>query len=140
MPRGKYTRGRTPLPETAGDMTARRMEERVDRLSTFETFEAEVLPRLQAMLKAGKTSAEMRAWAQAYVTAKQISIALKPDVKDSDALKAIDAITHQNEGRPTERHEHKHQLENLSDQELDAVLASKLANAAQAASTKKPSH
>jgi hypothetical protein len=102
------------------------MARTLDKLAAYEDWKAEILPKLAAMLKDGKSSKEIRKFAQAYLTARQVTIALTSDDEQA-ALKAIDAVTHQNEGKPKERVEHKHRYESLKDEELDALLASKLA-------------
>jgi hypothetical protein len=95
----------------------------LDQISAFEDFKSEVLPKIQKMLKDGKSSAEIRAFAQAYLTARQVTIALT-STDESAALRAIDAVTHQNEGKPRERVEHEHKLSKLKPEELDALLLS----------------
>ena len=113
------------------------MHKLIDEKSQFEEFKEEILPKIRAMLKAGKTSVEIRAFTQAYVTARQVSIALG-SVDEGAALKAIDSLTHQNEGKPKERSENIHKFERLPENELDAILASKLAELSD--SEKKESH
>jgi len=105
------------------------MVKNLDNLRKYEEWKEEVLPKLAALVKQGKSSKEIRKFAQAYLTARQVTIAMTSEDEQA-ALKAIDAITHQNEGKPKERHEHKHQYESLKDAELDALLASKLADVA----------
>ncbi len=101
------------------------MAKNIDELRKFEDWKADVLPKLAALVREGKSSKEIRKFAQAYLTARQVTIALTSEDEQA-ALKAIDAITHQNEGKPKERVEHKHQYSELKDEELDAVLLSEL--------------
>lgn len=102
-----------------------RMAKLLDEKSQFEEFKEEILPKVRAMLREGKTSEEIRRFAQSYVTARQVTIALTSE-NEAAVLKAADALTFQNEGKPKERTEHTHKFGKLPDNELDAVLTSKL--------------
>lgn len=95
----------------------------IDQITAFEDFKSEIMPKLAKMLKEGKTPAEIRAFAASYLTARQVTIALT-STDESAALRAIDAVTHQNEGKPKERVEHEHKLSKLKDEELDSLLLS----------------
>ena len=99
----------------------------LDEVSKFEEFRHDILPKLQRMLKDGKSAADLRAFAQAYLTARQITEALtNPDA--AVALRAIDSLTHQNEGKPKERQEVEHKFEKLKPEELDSMILAKLAH------------
>ncbi len=102
-----------------------RMVKALDDLAEFEDYKREVLPKLRAMMKEGKSSEELRKFAQSYLTARQITIGLTSE-DEATSLRAIDALTHQNEGKPTERQEVEHRFAKLPDQELDALLESRL--------------
>lgn len=100
-----------------------------DALAKFQDFKDEILPKIRKMMKEGKKSSEIRAFAQAYLTGRQVTIALTSE-KEEVALRAIDSLTHQNEGKPRERQEVEHRFSKLKDEELDSLLESRLKEAA----------
>lgn len=108
-----------------GNRTENKMVALLDQVAAFEDFKAEILPKIRAMLKAGKTAPQIREFAQAYLTARQVTIALTSEDEQS-SLRAIDSLTHQNEGKPTERAEVEHKFGKLKDEELRALVASRL--------------
>lgn len=108
----------------------------LDAIAEFEDFRSTVLPKLQQKLKDGATPEELRKFAQSYLTARQITVALTSD-DESAALRAIDSLTHQNEGKPKERQEVEHRFGKLPENELDALLESKLTEVAATTSAPK---
>lgn len=111
----------------------------IDDLRAFQEFREEILPKIRAMLKAKKTSAEIREFAQSYLTARQVTIALTSN-DEGQALRAIDSLTHQNEGKPTERAEVEHKFGKLKDEELRALVASRLSERASEEDENHESH
>jgi hypothetical protein len=104
-------------------------EKTLDQLAEFEEFKAVVLPQLQELLTAGATSKEMRERLAPLMTARVISIALT----EQDSNKALAAIKDQldrQEGKAKERTETTHKFEHTKEEELDAILLSKLADLA----------
>lgn len=103
-----------------------RMAWLLDCARDFEDFR-ELLPALKKDLKAGLTAAELRQKYLPFAQARQINAILTSD----DALKAAEQankLIDREEGRAVERKQVTHQFENLSDDELDAVLRSELSD------------
>lgn len=100
----------------------------LDAIAEFEDFRSTVLPKLQQKLKDGATPEELRKFAQSYLTARQITVALT-SADESAALRAIDSLTHQNEGKPKERQEVEHKFGKMREEELDALLTARLKEA-----------
>lgn len=90
----------------------------------FESFQT-MLPTLKEDLKQGLTSKQLRERYAPLLTAQQISTALtnQDTVKGAEvAEKLLNRI----EGKATEHKVVKHQFEELTDQELDAILLSEM--------------
>ena len=96
----------------------------LDTLAEYEDFRESILPALRADIKQGLTAAQIQEKYNLDVVARQISIAL--DEKDSArALKAIQDLRNRVEGTPVQRVEQKHKLENMDEDQLDALILSK---------------
>ncbi len=132
---GRYRRS---LSENRRRREEYKMEKHLEKMEQFEEFQREILPDLQKMLKEGKSSEEIRKFANAYVTARMVTIALT----DGDASKAIAAakdILDRDEGKAKERTEHTHRFEKLKDEELDSLILSNLKEVEEDEET-KPEH
>jgi hypothetical protein len=113
-------RGRPPR-NTTEDRTVNA----ISRLRAFEAFEDSVpLKSLREDLKKGLTSAQLRKKYDHLVTARQITIALTEPA--SVANVAAKDLRDREEGKPVEKKELTHKLGNLSDEEIDAYLLTKL--------------
>lgn len=103
-------------------------EELVADIALFEQFREEVAPALRAMVLGKKPPAEIFKAYESYLAARQVTIALT--AKDpGKAHAAIQDIMNRVGGKPTERKELVHKLAELKDEELDALLESKLSAA-----------
>ena len=103
-----------------------RKEQLSEKLALFEEFQETFLPQLKELLKAGADSERMRTEMAPILTAKALSLA----ITEKDAGKALALIKDQldrTEGKAKERSEHTHKFENTPDEQLDAILNSKLA-------------
>lgn len=97
----------------------------IDNIRQFEEYKEDILPKIRKMLKDGAKSEEIIAFAQAYAAARIVTIALT----DDDAGKATTAakdLLDRHMGKATERKEVSHKFEKLKDEELDALLTSRL--------------
>jgi hypothetical protein len=106
-----------------------RMAVALDELAEFEAFQDEILPILRQALKEGWTAEKIYSHpkAQALLAARQLTIGImSPDA--GKALSAITDVMNRTIGKPTDKVEVKGKLEKLSDDELDALLAAKLAD------------
>ena len=112
-----------------GDKAEDNMAGLLDNLTAFEDFQAEVLPKIREMLKQGKSALEIAQFAEAYAAARVATIALT-DADTGRALAAAKDLQDRATGKAKERVETTHKFEKLKDQELDALLASRLQDAA----------
>jgi hypothetical protein len=97
----------------------------VDRLMALEDFENTVLPALQADLKAGMSSDQLREKYTAIVQAQLITTAISSQAVKA-RLAASKDILDRAEGTATQRIEQTHRLEKLPEDQLDAILKSEL--------------
>lgn len=108
-----------------GQAQQRAMARTIDEIAAYEQFKQEILPALRADLAAGRKPAELREKYSAMLTARAITIALS----DSDAGKAMTAIRDlqdRHEGKAKETKEISHRLKDLPEEQLDAVLDTKM--------------
>lgn len=101
------------------------MARRIDELDEFEQYRQEILPLLRDAIKRKKTSKEIRALVQSYLTARIATIALT-EQDSGKALAAARDLVDREEGKAVERKHIKHTLDELSDQELTALLQSEM--------------
>jgi hypothetical protein len=105
--------------------TEHRLIRNIDALADFDDFNSDILPILRKAMKEGWTAKQMESdpRVQAALVARQLSIALQE--KDAGkSLAAIKDLRDRLEGKAKESKELKLSYEQLSDQELDAKLAS----------------
>lgn len=114
--------------------TERRMVEALDNLSQFEEFQEQILPKLREALAQGATAQDIYKLASAAAAARAVTIAVRGE--DGQALAAIKEVLDRSVGKPTEKREVKHELANLPDDQLDALLDSKLLEADEAEDSK----
>jgi hypothetical protein len=120
--------GRPPSSQSKRNKQRRaeyQKEQQLDKLAAFQEFEAEVLPMLRKLLLTGADSSKMREEMAPFLTAKLLSLA----VTEKDAGKALALIKDQldrTEGKAKERVETEHKFSKLKDEELDALLESRL--------------
>lgn len=108
-----------------GEHAQRKMTNALDALSDFEQFKEEILPLLRADLKNKVPYKDMRKKYLALLTVRKISIGLaEPD--SAKALAAIKDILDREDGKATEHRVVEHNLKNIPDEELDAVLQSEI--------------
>ena len=101
-----------------------KMVRQLDDLAKFEEFKT-LLPKLQRMIKEGKSSKDIRDWAAPFVQASMTNIALtEKDAKTR--LAAGKDLLDRDEGKAKENKEITHRLDNLDDRQLDALLKSEI--------------
>lgn len=101
----------------------------IQNIRDFEEYKDEILPKIRKMLAQGKKSDEIMKFAHAYVAARLVAVALT----DPDAGKATTAakeIFDRTDGKAVAKQETTHKFEKLKDEELDALLTSRLAEVA----------
>lgn len=104
----------------------------VDELQEFEQWRDEVLPLLKGDVRKGLTPGELREKYMALLTARLISIGLT-EKRASAAIVAIKDILDRVEGKAIETKEIRHKLESLPEQELDALLLTKMKDISESA-------
>lgn len=94
----------------------------VDDLAEFEDFRNTILRTIRQDLKDGMTAEELRNKYAALVQARVITEAVSDE--SGRALTAAKDILDRAHGKATEKKEITHKLQDLSDQELDALIMS----------------
>lgn len=97
----------------------------LDDLKEFNEFRSEILPVLREALKAGTDAETIYKKFQAYAAARMVSIAAT-EIDSAKALSAIKDILDRTQGKAKERQEVTHRLSSLPEEQLDAILLSKL--------------
>jgi hypothetical protein len=100
----------------------------MDEISAFDEFKNEVLPSLRADLKKGLTADEIYKKYQHLAAARNITIAMT-EQDSSKALAAIKDVLDRAGGKAKERKEIDLKYSNLPEDQLDALLKSKAAEA-----------
>lgn len=94
----------------------------LDQYREFEAFKETVLPSIQQDLYEGKlTASELYKKYEALAAARAISIAATEE-DSGKAISAIKDILDRSQGRAVEKREVNHRFENLSDEELEALV------------------
>ncbi len=102
------------------------MVRKLDALEKFEDFKADILPKLRKMMaKPGVTAEEILEFSKAYAVAKVATIAFS-DEDNGRALAAAKDLIDRSIGKAKERVETEHRFGKLKDEELDALLTSRL--------------
>lgn len=101
------------------------MEEKLDKLAEFDDFQRSLLPQLRKDILSNMPPSELRSKYKSLLAGRQIMIGLTK-IDSNKALSAIRDILDREDGKATERHEHKHQLEDLSDKQLESLLQSEI--------------
>lgn len=93
----------------------------MDLLADFEGL----LPGLKAALRMGLSAEQIYAEFTSMAAARGVNIALT-ETDSAKALAAIKDVLDRTQGKATERQEHTHRLEQLPDEQLDALLKTKI--------------
>jgi len=96
-----------------------------ERLAEFEKFEQEILPALRADVLSGMTAAEIYKKYQSHAAARGVSIALTSQ-DEGKAAALIKDMLDRGDGKAVERRETRHKFENLTDEELDSYVMSRM--------------
>ena len=111
----------------SGRETEDSMLSALDELAEYEAFKRDVLPKLQGLVASGASAEDIYQFAQSMAAAKMVTIALR----EGDPAKAISAlkdVLDRTQGKAKERTEVEHKFAKLSDNELDALLESRLSD------------
>lgn len=113
------TKGKTPKRNKQEESTLHDLSE----LEEFERFKEEILPKLRDAIAKGVKAQDIYKQYSSHAAARTVTIALT----EADAGKALNAakdILDRAQGKAVERKEFKHKLQDLTDQQLDALLLS----------------
>lgn len=108
-----------------GEEEQLRMADVLDEIREFEEWRTEIYPKIAQMVKDGKAADEILAFAESLAAAKLVSVL----VRETDSSKVIAAskdILDRCLGKAKERSEVTHKYEKLKDEELDALIQSRL--------------
>lgn len=103
------------------------VEQTTDQLLAFERFRTEIAPELQEMLYQGKGTKEILKKFESYAAAKILTIALT-EQDSGKALAAAKDILDRSHGKATETKKIQHQLADVEDRDLDALIMSELSD------------
>lgn len=96
----------------------------LDQLASYENYRRDVAPHVQQLLASGATAQQILDSCQELAAMKLVEKALSGTGKEQVA--ALKELLDRTQGKPTEKVEIKTRYDKLGDQELDALLASKL--------------
>jgi hypothetical protein len=96
----------------------------VDNLAEYETFREMFLPEIRKALMDGLKAPQILEKFKPIMAARLIQIGGTGG--ENAAITAIKEIMDRTEGKAVQKQEHTHRLARLPEEELDAVLASKL--------------
>lgn len=116
--RNKFNSGKTVQGKMASDL---------DDLAAFEQFKEDVLPMLQKAVKEGWSPQRIYEAAQAHAAAKAVTLALT-EMDSSKALPAIKEVLDRSMGKAAEKKTIKHEFEEMTDEELNSLLASEMSD------------
>lgn len=133
------TTGRRRPPARSRNTQEHRMAGLLDDLREFEQYREDVLPEIRRMLKEGASAEKILERFSNMAAARAVTIALTEE-DSSKALAAIKDVIDRSQGKAVERKEVKHQFSELKDEELDALLESKLKEAAASESASDDGH
>lgn len=110
---------------TGRNKTMDRMVRSLDKLALYEEFQEKILPALREDLRNGTGAEEILKKYQAFIAARGVTIALT-ELDSSKALSAIRDVLDRAGGKATEKKEVTHKLEKLPEEELDALLLTRM--------------
>lgn len=103
--------------------TQQRLLDSLEHLTLFQRWQQEVLPRMEACFKAGKSAEDIYKAFASDAAARAVMIATtSPDA--GKAMAAIVDILNRANGKPADQVKLEHKYEKLKDDELDALVLS----------------
>lgn len=101
------------------------MANNIDRMAAFREFENNFAPEIRKALLSGKTEKQIMERYKPLIGARLVQIALTGE--DSQALGASKEIFDRLDGKSAQKTETTHKFAHLPDQELDALVQTKVA-------------
>jgi len=109
----------------SSNSTEHKVAELIDDLNSFDEFRNGILKELRTALKSKNSSEEILQRAQAFAAARLASIAATEE-DSAKALSAIKDLLDRTQGKPAQKQEIEHKFQNLSDDQLDAIVVNHL--------------
>lgn len=125
MPRHNPKKQRSQHSHRVAEATHENMTRTLDELASFEDFKEKILPAIREDVASGMTATQLREKWSAYVQACQLTDSVTAE-KASERIAARKDILDRTEGKAMERKESTHRFEKLEDDQLDALLKSKM--------------
>lgn len=122
----KRSRARPPQIQGKAD---KKMANLIDEIDQFENYKKSLLPKLRAMVESDAPPEDILKTVQSMAAAKLGTMIARTDSKQT--LAAIVEVLNRTVGKPTEKVESIHKFEKLKDNELDALLESRLKETAE---------
>lgn len=117
----KKSRARPPQIQGKAD---KKMASLIDEIDEFENYKKSLLPKLRQMVEAEAAPEEILKTVQSMAAAKLGTMIARTDSKQT--LAAIIEVLNRTVGKPTEKVESTHKFEKLKENELDALIESRL--------------
>jgi hypothetical protein len=111
----------------SGYRDSARMVRMLDDLAAHEEFKSTILPVLQAEVANGTPAEELAARFQTHAVARLITI-ISTETDSGKSLAAVKELLDRVQGKPVQKSEQTHKFEKLKDEQLDALLQSKLSD------------
>lgn len=103
------------------DAVERRQVGLIDELAEFEEYKSKLLPEIAKLVKGGAPSKDILERSKALAVARLALIAVN-EADPKTALNAIKEVLDRTDGKVTDKREVTHAMQNLKDEELDALL------------------
>lgn len=105
--------------------TENRMMDALEELANYEEFVAHLAPQLKKDLVSGMSSEDIYKKYSGMAAARAVAIATT-ERNPAVAMKAIQEVLDRALGKPTQKIEAKHRFDELSEEELDALVLAEL--------------
>jgi len=115
-----------PKPKKYTSKKISRQEATLDELELYEQWKIQVLPELRAMVLQGVSAKDIYKKFEAHAAARAVSIVIGQTANESQVLAAIKEVSDKASGKPTETKKLEHQFASLSDEQLEAVLQTRI--------------
>lgn len=102
-----------------------KMISNLDSLAEFNEFQRTLLPIIKGAVKSKDAPKAILELARSYAAAR-IALIMATDPDNKTALAAAKDLLDRTEGKAVERRELRHSMANLKDEELDALVMSKI--------------
>lgn len=120
----RRTKDQNPRLAAQGEQKLRNLCNMADDLSLLDQIKAEILPKIQKDLLEGISAAEILQKYQAYAAGRLVSNMVM-DTDSGKSTAAAKEVLDRTMGKAVEKRETTHKYADLTEEELDALVASK---------------